>query len=78
MANPQEIVGQDAIISEILDANPYGAAADLFERYLVVSASRDAFVAALIGRLVMREARERTRCTERDSVTVSIHREIRE
>jgi hypothetical protein len=57
MPNPENIVYQDSQIAQILEFHKGAAAAALFERYRVSGENKDAFVAALIGRLCVLEAR---------------------
>lgn len=57
MNSPENIVYQDSQITQILEFHKGGAASALFERYRISGQNRDAFVAALIGRLCVFEAR---------------------
>lgn len=61
MPNPENIVYQDSQITQILEFHKGAAAPALFERYRIAGENRDAFVAALIGRLCLLEARGDTR-----------------
>lgn len=58
MTNPENIVYQDSQITQILEFHKGAAAPALFERYRIAGENRDAFVAALIGRLCVLEARQ--------------------
>lgn len=57
MKTSENIVHQDSQITQILEYHKGTAAPALFERYRISGTNRDAFVAALIGRLCMLEAR---------------------
>lgn len=57
MPNPENIVYQDSQITQILEYHKGAAVSALFERYRVSGVNQDAFVAALIGRLCVLEAR---------------------
>jgi len=59
MVHPKKIVTQDKRISEFIDAGRANAASDLFEYYRILGENREAFVAALIARLCVLEARHR-------------------
>jgi len=56
MTKPENIVYQDSQITQILEYHKGEAAQALFERYRISGQNRDAFVAALIGRLCLLEA----------------------
>lgn len=58
MSNPENIVYQDKQITQILEYHKGSAAPALFERYRISGENRDAFVAALIGRLCVLETRQ--------------------
>jgi len=55
MACPEHIVHQDEQIERVINANHGNAVSALFERYRI-SDDKDAFVAALIARLCLRES----------------------
>lgn len=57
MSSSENIVYQDAQITEILEYHKGNAASALFERYRISGVNKDAFVAALIGQLCITEAR---------------------
>lgn len=57
MRDSGSIVVQDQAIAQILTAAHGGAAPLLFERYRIAGQNKDAFVAALIMRLCVAEAR---------------------
>jgi len=59
MVHPKSIVAQDKRISEFIDTGRANAVSDLFEYYRIVGENREAFVAALIARLCVLEARHR-------------------
>lgn len=59
MTSPVNIVYQDLKITQILEYHKGSAAPALFEQYRVSGQNRDAFVAALIGRLCLLDTRER-------------------
>lgn len=59
MNKPENIVYQDSQITQILEYHKGGAASELFERYRISGSNRDAFVAALIGRLCLLEVQSR-------------------
>lgn len=57
MNGPENIVYQDSQITQILEFHKGAATSALFERYRISGSNRDAFVAALIGRLCVFETR---------------------
>ncbi|MCO7642545.1 hypothetical protein NJI34_37880 [Pseudomonas sp. S 311-6] len=57
MSTPESIVHQDGEIGSIISIHGSSSAPYLFERYRISGANRDTFVAALIGRLCVLEAR---------------------
>lgn len=57
MSIPNEIVHQDERIETIIRSLGGNSAPALFESYRIAGTNRDAFVAALIGRLCVLEAR---------------------
>nr|WP_321268222.1 hypothetical protein [Alcaligenes faecalis] len=57
MFTPEKIVYQDQKIETIIRAHGGNSASSLFESYRIAGTNRDAFVAALIGRLCVIEAR---------------------
>lgn len=57
MSIPNEIVHQDERIETIIRSLGSNSAPALFESYRIAGTNRDAFVAALIGRLCVLEAR---------------------
>lgn len=61
MKTPENIVHQDSQITQILEYHKGAAASALFEQYRASGTNRDAFVAALIGRLCLLEARRTCR-----------------
>lgn len=59
MSTPEKIVHEDSQITQILEYHKGESAPALFERYRISGGNRDAFVAALIGRLCLLEAQGR-------------------
>lgn len=74
MSNSENIVYQDAQITRIIEQHKGGAAPVLFERYRISGENRDAFVAALIGRLCLLDAVHR----QKRNPHVSLDRDSRE
>lgn len=56
MCAPENIVHQDKQIGLIIGSKSINTASDLFDRYRIAGSNKDAFVAALIGRLCVLEA----------------------
>lgn len=57
MPGPENIGYQDTKITQILEYHKGAAAPALFERYRISGVNKDAFVAALIARLCLIEAK---------------------
>lgn len=57
MRDPSPVVLTDAEIARVLASDQGNAAERLFKRYRIAGTGRDAFVAALIGRLCVMNAR---------------------